>query len=210
MTLSCILIQKYLKCTVTKYKIKLTYSYKLSLSNVEPNFYFPPNVEHCFLFSWNSQWVSKKYIHLDSEMAAGLTCYDIDSFNNFTDVGVGFSLMIYLTGQSKLLLKSNLNTNNYRRCIILRWMCVFLSKIICSFINNWNCFQYTRNINNQIGGPTSDNIRANILLEYQHLLKNNGYCKRKAFQDCLNFYGKSIPNKEKCPVRLGDCDEKSK
>lgn len=98
----------------TSFKIKLTFSYELSLSNVEPNFYFPPNVEHCanFLSVENSQRVSNVY--LNSEMVAtDLTCYDIYSFDNFTDVGADLSLMIHLIGQNKLLLKNMRNMNSY-------------------------------------------------------------------------------------------------
>ncbi|XP_055302477.1 peroxidase-like [Sitodiplosis mosellana] len=69
---------------------------------------------------------------------------------------------------------------------------------------------YTRMINNERTPPTSDNLKADILLQFQYLVRDRGYCKRQTFQDCVGNYGKNIPKEDKCPARLGDCNEKSK
>lgn len=48
--------------------------------------------------------------------------------------------------------------------------------------------------------------KANILLEYQYLLKNSGVCQRKTFMDCLRESTPFIPLSNRCALLEGVCN----
>lgn len=59
-------------------------------------------------------------------------------------------------------------------------------------------------------GPSPENKKANILVEYERLVKKYGRCKRRTFRDCLRKLAKHISKKDKCQLFTGVCDRKEK
>lgn len=58
----------------------------------------------------------------------------------------------------------------------------------------------------EIFGPSTENKKANNLLEYQRLLKRCVRCKRKTFKRLLHKMAKRIPMEDKCLPVHGACD----
>lgn len=54
--------------------------------------------------------------------------------------------------------------------------------------------------------PSPQNIQADVLVEYQRLIKHYGYCKKRTFQDCLRLKAKEIPLNERCQIPDSACN----
>lgn len=57
-------------------------------------------------------------------------------------------------------------------------------------------------------GPTKSNKRANVLLEYQRLVKRR--CGRKKFRNCLDETAQNIPLKDRCKLPKSACKHHEK
>lgn len=55
-------------------------------------------------------------------------------------------------------------------------------------------------------GPSKSNKRANVLLEYQRLVKQHGGCGRKQFQNCLEETAQHIPLEYRCELPKSACN----
>lgn len=67
-------------------------------------------------------------------------------------------------------------------------------------------------MNTEFDPSVTPETAAYNLLEFQYLIKERGHCKRETFQECLNRYGKQIPEVDKCPgvSSSGPCNKEEK
>lgn len=59
-------------------------------------------------------------------------------------------------------------------------------------------------------GPSKSNMKADVLLEYQRLVKKYGQCRRKTFKNCLNETAQNIPLKYRCKLPKSICNPHDK
>lgn len=53
---------------------------------------------------------------------------------------------------------------------------------------------------------TASNVKADILVELQGLLKNSSQCQRRTFEDCLRGAEKNIAADDRCALPNGSCN----
>lgn len=57
---------------------------------------------------------------------------------------------------------------------------------------------------------TESNRKADILLEYQRLLKYTNQCPQRTFKDCLRESKKCVPISDRCQFPSEACDPKER
>lgn len=60
------------------------------------------------------------------------------------------------------------------------------------------------------GAPSNANRKADVLLEYQRLLKKYGLCSRKTFQNCLRKATEYVPLQDRCELPISFCNPYAK
>lgn len=63
---------------------------------------------------------------------------------------------------------------------------------------------------NEKAALDESNRKANILIAYQQLAKNDGQCKKKPLPDCLRKEIEKISSDERCELPKGKCNRKQK
>lgn len=58
--------------------------------------------------------------------------------------------------------------------------------------------------------PTKSNKKANVLLEYQRLVKKYGHCGKTKFQKCLDEIAQNIPLEDRCELPKSVCNHHEK
>ncbi|XP_055325439.1 peroxidase-like [Sitodiplosis mosellana] len=62
----------------------------------------------------------------------------------------------------------------------------------------------------EVFGPSKSNMKADVLLEYQRLVKRYGQCRRKTYKNCLHEAAQHIPLEDRCELPKGACNPHEK